>query len=170
MLDEKGFSLVEAIICLAIMGILSVSAFYLSNHVKYADTKRCAKVLNQKIEIARMRALSKKGDWHLYIYADGNSIYYQVSDKDAVDRSKGEKLGDSNIDVFFTCRTKGSVTPSSESKITGSVEVDMRFYKSTGAFRENAANVLYDSIRIKGHDGSEYVINLVEKTGKHNIA
>lgn len=170
MLDEKGFSLVEVIICIAIMGILSVSAFSLSNHVKYADAKRCAKVLNQKIEVARMRSLSKKGDWHLYIYADGSSICYEVSDKDTVDKSKGEKLGGGNIDVFFTSRTKGTAGPGTETQITGSVVVDMQFYKSTGAFRENSSNILYDSIRVKEREGLEYVIELVEKTGKHNIA
>lgn len=167
MLDKKGFSLVEVIICIAIMGILSVSAFSLQSHIKYADAKRCAKVLNQKIEIARMRAMSKKGNWHLYVYADGNSTNYLVSDQDTLDRTKGEKLGSGNIKIYYTTKTNTGAT--TEASLTGSAYIDIQFYKSTGAFRENADSSIYDNIRIAENEGVDYVIKLVQKTGKHSI-
>ena len=57
-LNNKGFSLIEAIICMAIMAILSVSAVSLSGHIKYANTKKCVKQLNQNLETARMTSMA----------------------------------------------------------------------------------------------------------------
>lgn len=157
MLDKKGFSLIEVIICMAIMAILSVSAFSLSGHIKYANTKKCVKQLNQKLETAKMTTMSKAGEWSFYLYRHDGELYYSLT-KEAFDPDKGTKLGGKKIRLFY--KEKGG----SEVELTGSSKIKIQFVKSTGAF---TGSKIYESLRIATDSSKGHTITLVEKTGKH---
>ncbi|SES84337.1 type II secretion system protein [[Clostridium] polysaccharolyticum] len=156
-LNEKGFSLIEAIICMAIMAVLSVSAFSLSGHIKYANTKKCVKQLNQKMETAKMTTMSKAGDWSLYLYRHDGELYYSLT-RETFDEDKGTKIGGRKIRLFY--KEKGG----KESELSGSSKLQIQFARSTGAF---AGPTIYESLRIATDSSKGYTIKLVEKTGKH---
>lgn len=161
-LDKKGFSLIEVIICMAIMAILTVSAFSLSSHIKYANTKKCVKQLNQKLETARMTSMSKAGNWQLYLYRKDGDLYYYLSDG-ALVRENGNKLGGKKVRLYYT--KKGAAE--TELKDLNSSLVQIQFSKSTGAFIANGGSSVYESLRVATESSKGYTIKLVEKTGKH---
>lgn len=167
MLNKKGFSLIEVIICMALVGILSVSAFSLSNHIKYANATKCVKVLNQKLEITRMTTMSKAGDWSIYIYKKSDGLYYYMSSDNILREDKGSKLGSGKIHLYYT--EKGS----SEAELSEgtAAPVHIKFSRSTGAFLSTGISPgdskIYEQLRVASESSEGDVIELVEKTGKH---
>lgn len=164
MLDKKGFSMIEVIICMAIVAVLSVSAFSLSDHLQYANVKKCAKQLNQKLETARMVSMSKSGQWQFYVYKEDDGIYYYLTNSGTLDRTKGVKLGSSDIKLYAT--PQGGT----ETEITagdGNV-VHIHFTKNTGSFTTKDGATIYESIRME-KKSSNYVMKLIAQTGKHYI-
>lgn len=164
MIGKKGFSLIEVIICLAIASILSVSAFSLAGYIKNADTKKCGKQLNQKIETARMTTMSKSGDWQFYIYKESDGIYYCLTTDTTLDRSKGKKIGSSSMKLYATKKGETETLLSE-----GTSEIHMKFTKNTGCFSTEDGASIYKSIRVEGKNSVSITIQLVEKTGKHYI-
>lgn len=164
MLNKKGYSMIEVIICLAMLAILSVSAFSLSSHIKYANTKKCVKELNQTLEKARMTSMSKAGDWKLYLYRQADGFYYELTNLSTLDKSQGKKLGGTSIQVFY--KKKGDP---SESQLGATGVMKICFSKSTGAYLVKDGSEIYESIRIANDSSKGYTIKLVEKTGKHML-
>ena len=163
MLDKKGFSFIEVIICLAMVSILSVGVFSLSSHIKYANVKKCVKQLNQKLETARMTSMSKTGKWQLYIYKEADGVYYCLTNAATLDRSNGVKLGSKNIKLFYTI--KGGTEE--EATAANAAVIQIQFTKNTGSFTASDGASIYESIRLADEDSEGYTIHLVEKTGKH---
>lgn len=163
MLDKKGFSLIELIICIALMGILSVSAFSLASHIKFANSSRCIKVLNQKLEIARMTTMSKAGEWSFFVYRKSDGIYCYLSSNGTLEESKGTKLAGSKIHLYYT--KKGGSEEELEESIASVMHI--KFSKNTGAFLDNGSSCIYEQIRVAAESSKGDVIELVEKTGKH---
>lgn len=161
-LNNKGFSLIEAIICMAIMAILSVSAVSLSGHIKYANTKKCVKQLNQNLETARMTSMSKAGTWQFYLYRKDGELYYSLS-AGGLDRDAGTKLGGKKIKLYYT---KKGESETELTNMTTSV-VQIQFSKSTGAFVAKDGANIYESLRVATDTYKGYTIELIEKTGKH---
>lgn len=162
MLNKKGFSMIEVIICLAMLAILSVSAFSLSGHIKYANTKKCAKLLNQTLEQSRMTSMSKAGKWKLYLYRYDGELYYNLTNEASLDKSKGRKVGGSKINLYYM--EKGS---SSETKLSNTKVLQIGFERSTGAYSNADGSTIFTTLRVAGEEGKGYTIELVEKTGKH---
>lgn len=163
MLNKDGFSLIEFIICFAIMAIISVSGFSLSSHIKYANVEKCAKEIDQQLEKAKMVSISKSGDWNLFIFKKDSGLYYQLTDK-SKDFSKGEKVGGSGISLYAT--KKGGT----EAEIKGTDYIQIAFSKNSGVFISTPGGAsVYSSIRISGGSSKGYTISLVELTGKHSI-
>lgn len=164
MLNKKGFSLIEVIICLAMMAILSVSAFSLSGHIKYANLKKCVKQLNQELETARMTSMSKTGKWKLFVYKKDDGVYYCLTTSDAIESSKEKKIGSKNMKVF--CKEKGCA----ETEVTaGGTIIHIQFSKGNGNYIASDGSLIYESIRVAEGSSDGYTIKLVEKTGKHYI-
>ena len=168
MLDKKrgslGFSLIEVIICLALISILSVGAFSLSGHIKYANVKKSVKQLNQKIETARMYSMSKVWKWRLYIYKQNDGVYYYLTDSETLQRSSGVKVGGNHIRLFYTVKGGSEVEVLSNDDV-----VQIQFAKSTGSFIAQDGTEIYETIRLADEETKGYTIRLIEKTGKHFV-
>lgn len=160
-----GFSLIEIIICLAMVSILSVGAFALSGHIKYANVKKSVKQLNQKIETTRMNGMSKVGKWNLYIYKESDGVYYYLTDGNTLERSSGVRVGGNRIRLFYTVKG-GSET---EATASNGSTIHIQFAKNTGSFIAQDGAEIYETIRLADGDTKGYIIRLIEKTGKHFV-
>ncbi len=161
-IGTKGFSVIEVIICLAIMAVLSTGAVSLASHIKYANTKKCVKLLNQELETARMTAMSKAGNWQLYVYRKEDGIYYYLSNS-GLNKEKGEKVGGKKIHLYY--KKKGET----EQELTSvdSSLVQIQFSKNTGAFIAESGSCIYETLRVATVGTNGHVIKLIEVTGKH---
>lgn len=158
--NNKGFSMVELIITVAIMAILTGSFVSAAGYLKYANAKAGAKKINTELSELRIDSMSKMNTPYMYLYNIGGSTYMKVvSGKDADKAIENglldtntTKLGNSQIEVFCD-----------GTKITEGTPTKIYMDKSTGAFISCPKEIKVASI--DGHN--TYVIKLVKSTGRH---
>lgn len=168
--NNKGFSMVELIITVAIMAILTGTFVSAAGYLKYANAKSGAKKINAELSALRIDTMSKKNTPYLYIYTIDNSTYLKVVT--GADADKATIGGTPNLDKNTTKignpQIKVSYTKdgSSYEDLGGSNKVIMiKMDKSSGAFTSD-----FQGIKVASADGkTSYVIKLVKTTGKHYI-
>lgn len=159
--DERGMSLVEMMIVIALMGILSVSAVSLMGRIYYANTKQTVETISSALDKLRINTMSREGNQYLYIYELDGSCYLTESDvkydsfDSAAMTADGTKLCGGSTEILIDSETGAKVGPGGIIRIA---------YKKGGAFSDDT-NV--SKIIIKGKGVT--VISLTKDTGKHYI-
>lgn len=163
--NNKGFSMIELVITIAIMGILTGSFVAAAGYLKYANAKAGAKKINAELSELRIDTMSKMQTPYLYLYKIDSNTYMKVVSGDDSATVGGTldtnttRVGNVKINVFYTDSSGEHQLGTSGSQIM--IEMD----KSTGAFKSG-----YSSIRVASSDGKRsYTIKLVKTTGKHYI-
>ena len=160
--NNKGFSMVELIITIAIMAILTGSFVAAAGYLKYANAKSGAKKINTELSELRIESMSKMNTPYMYLYNIGGTTYMKVVAGENANKAKENGLLDKNT----TKVGNAQVTVSCDgTKITDGNAVTITMDKSTGAFLLGP-----EKIEVASVDGkSSYVIKLVKTTGRHYI-
>ena len=172
--DNKGFSMVEMIIVIAIVGILAGTVVVLSGHIKYGNTKKVAAAIDTSISKLQAYAMSKSGKQYMYIYQSGGD-YYTAKLTDNLTSFDASKLNDTNGTKIANGSVEIFVNSESGDKISGHSFIKLAYDKS-GIFDANATKAVIESggasgeseintIVVKG--GSTFTIKLIKSTGKH---
>lgn len=160
--DNKGFSMVELIITIAIMAILTGSFVGAAGYLKYANAKAGAKKINTELSELRIDSMSKMNTPYMYLYNIDGTTYMKVVTGDRADKAKENGLLDKNT----TKIGNSQVTVSCDgTKITDGQTVTITMDKSTGAFLSSPQKIEVASVDGK----NSYVIKLVKSTGRHYI-
>lgn len=163
--NNKGYSLVEIIIVIAILAILSTVAYNNFSYIKYANTKTCAKEINSQYEKARQLAMSKPERPDYYIYKYNDNIYLKLisSSVAPVLDNTGTLIGNGGIDVYYTTTSNPT-----KIKLNNGDNIKIQFKKSSGGLKPITASEFYNQIIVctEGSTTGE-TIHLVEVTGKH---
>ena len=163
---NKGMSLLEVILVIAIMAILVGTAVSGIGYIRFADTKKCAYDINSMLAKTRTEAMSRSSKPYFYIYKYNNNYYMlatAASPSSLVLDGSATKIGNSSMEIIVKDEA------GNERSITGndvsSNAVKIGFVKSTGAFE---TSYFYDEILIQGK--TDYTIKLAKNTGKHYVA
>lgn len=136
--DNRGFSLVELIVVIAILSVIAGVSVSMLGVVPKARVNSCAKKLVSQLEKTRTNSLSFK-DASLYLYRDTDGIYADlVIDKGGTSPvTLTERIGDKELTVKYTLAdgTGGGTTYELGNVSDGGAKLILSFNRSSGAFK-----------------------------------
>lgn len=150
--NNKGFSLVELIVVIAIMAVaLTVGSYSLST-IALANSKRCATEIKSALESARIESCRSNGELELSIFkGDDGGVMMQVSGKEP------KEISNSAVSVSYKLhKTDDSYISLGTEKLT------FVFDRSSGAIKGSSGCY---QILVSG-GGREYTITCYKNTGK----
>lgn len=169
MKDNKGFSLVELIVVIAIMSILTgVSVLSIRSAIG-TYVKQCTANIESQINNARHMTMAKN-KVSLKIYVDSSGAYYADMEVYATDSSTTpesvttKKLGRSSVDVSFT--TDSSMADGTFKKVDSSNPIIIEFDRSSGALKDQTNCVKQIKISQGAHTKR---ITIFPETGKISV-
>lgn len=173
--DNKGFSLVELIIVIAIMAVLSGLIFYSYSMLAGQDARQCANNLSAALDKEKNYALTKSGTADCYMEltktADGYFAVYYVPKNALVDgtgtgdyvEQEKQKLGKQSVDI--SCTIGGSTVT-----VTEAASLEVTYDRITGAFKKvSVGSSTGDCTKITVKRGRTYELTLYSATGKHEL-
>lgn len=189
MKDNKGFSLVELIIVVAIMAILLGMVFYSFSLMVGQYARECANNTSAVLDKEKNYALAKSATVDCYVEIvkrenDGYYARYYVP-KSAITQNEWvleeeQKLGKHKVEMTFTLENTGDVT------LDADTSVKIVFNRSSGAFKgavvddgsdgdagslpDMSAPGIEKCTKITIIHGRTYEIQLYPSTGKHVLS
>ncbi|MGN0485210.1 MAG: Tfp pilus assembly protein FimT/FimU [Lachnospiraceae bacterium] len=122
--NDKGFSLIELIVTIAIMAILSVGAVYGISSLTGFYAKQAGELLYQAVSETKVDTMSKGEDVYMKVYQEGDSYWLER------DGGEKKKLGSTKRILISYEYTGGKKEIKKEKE-----GLIVRFKKGTGAFR-----------------------------------
>lgn len=157
--NQKGMSLIEIIIVFAMIGILASTAVLYMGHLRAANTKKAAELVNTALNKLQVRTMSKANTPYLYIYHLSDGCYMKVIEEKLTSfdsarmDSNGTKLGSDSIAIYMDSETG--------TQVNGNDFIRIVYTKASGFGDDTTVS----KIVMKG--SSTCQIKLMKETGKH---
>lgn len=165
---NRGFSLIEIIVTIAIMAIVTGATMSIYSWIKFNRIKAMAGNVNDAISDTRSKTLSKAGNYELVIKKNASGDYQAVINSPT--GSETTNLGKVGR-IYGINKADNTVLD-----VGPDYEIHISFNKSDGSYSQIKCYKTDGSMQtdIKGKIHIEYaglskVIKLIELTGKHYI-
>lgn len=169
--DNKGYSLVELIIVIAIMALFAGTTLFSVVMIFSASAKACANDIKEALAENKVTAMGKsEAKVEIYRDAADDCVYvvqwikkgddWEPKRTDGAGNPVPEKLGNSRVYVAYV--PKGGA----ETELTSGSSLQICYDRSNGSFSDKSDGcTLCEKIYVKG--GSRfYELTLIELTGK----
>lgn len=162
---KKGFSMIELILVVAIMGLLTALSSISLEYIQTGNIKSAAKEVDSTLTKLKIDTMRQDEKPYMYIYQAGDG-YYMYCTANAFDPATNKNVGTkiANTSIKITgCDTAGN-----ETVLGASGCIKVAFKKGSGAFSSDTS---IETIRIERSNGkgSKYEVKLVLETGKHSV-
>lgn len=182
MKDNKGFSIVEVLIMVAIISLIAGFGLSKTEAIFGYNAQEAYKKIVNTISTAKVQTLSKSRlvssdtpvktgssvttkvkDEGVYVefYVKGSSIYSKTYIRGIAESPDGVKIGGKGVVISYTL-DDGTTKTLTEEEGQG---IMFSFDRSTGAFLPYSNNSYVTELKVSGGKRS-YVIKLMPKTGK----
>lgn len=164
--DNRGYSLVELVIVIAIIALIISAVFYSVIMVFSANAKSCANNIQRAIADCKVTTMGKSSAYmELYRDTDQNvytRMYVMDNGSGSYVPSEPQKVGGSRVYVAYT--PKGGA----ETELLAGDKIEIMFDRASGGFAKNSGGDLYELIHVQG-GSKNYEIVLTELTGKSEV-
>lgn len=150
-MKNKGFSLIELIVVIAIMAVAMAIGGYALSAVSLANAKSCANEINSALEMTRTHACSSDNQSNVKFYRESDGTLMMKKNYEGV----AKKIGSKVVILEYSVDDGKNYE-----KVTDTTGITFTFNRSSGAFTSE-----YDSLRISS-GGKRYTIICYLLTGK----
>ena len=177
-MNNKGFSLIELIVIIAIMGVLVGGASLGIGLVFSKDAMKCATRLNDSIYDARANSMYKAGKFELSIDNSGSANVATISQTDLTPVTSDTVYLDGEDSSKKTTISARFVTEAVPAGTAISLPVSVTFDKAKGnvysvvdadGMTYGDGIIVFEIEPLRGNRNRKAKVQLVTTTGKHTI-
>lgn len=160
--NNKGFSLVELIVIIAIMAVLTTSIITYIGMIGSAEAKKCANGLSSGLSQTKVCAMSRSSA-SMIVYANDTGVYLKTVQGST---ERVEKIGKEGTKVEYrVVRDSDAFTPVGTTEATG---VKIEFDRASGACKKMSTGEYCYGFKVTCGK-TTYIVNLEPLTGKAMI-
>jgi prepilin-type N-terminal cleavage/methylation domain-containing protein len=148
--ERDGFSLMEMIIVIAILGMITGGIAVTYNMVRSADVKGMAYDIDSSL--TNLKSKNMGSNKHLYKQS-GNYFIDYTEEESYTPSGEGESVGESGISLKYDGK-----------ELTDGEVITIGIQKKDGAF-----SVGPEEIEVYDNNVNDYMVYLVKDTGKHYV-
>lgn len=178
MKNNKGFSLIELIVVVAIMAIMGSFIFISFGLLSGQDARECASNLSAALDKEKNYALARSGEADCYVEIERTSDNYLAKyyvPKRAIEtdmvKIEEESLGEQS--VIISCYKDDDFEDGNvgtfKGAVTGGNRLRIKYNRINGEIKEIQLGSESDINVIQIEKGRTYVIKLYTATGKHTL-
>ena len=152
--ERDGFSLMEMIIVIAILGMITGGIAVTYNMVRSADVKGMAYDIDSSLTNLKSKNMGSNKQLFMHLYKQSGNYFIDYTEEESYTPSgEGESVGESGISLKYDGK-----------ELTDVEVITIGIQKKDGAF-----SVGPEEIEVYDDNVNDYMVYLVKDTGKHYV-
>ena len=152
--ERDGFSLMEMIIVIAILGMITGGIAVTYNMVRSADVKGMAYDIDSSLTNLKSKNMGSNKQLFMHLYKQsGNYFIAYTKEESYTPSGEGEPVGESGISLKYDGK-----------ELTDGEVITIGIQKKDGAFSAGP-----EEIEVYDDNVNDYMVYLVKDTGKHYV-